>query len=69
MAVERQRVGEPCSGMTTRWGILYCPKTGICSTRKRWEKIEKILDARGVQYDMVQSETADSVERLVKMMI
>ena len=55
---------------TTRWGILYCPRTGIISgTRKRWEKIEKILDERGVQYDMVQSETADSVERLIKMMI
>ena len=54
----------------TRWGILYCPRTGvISSTRKRWEKIQKILDERGVQYDMVQSETADSVERLVKMMI
>ena len=55
---------------TTRWGILYCPRTGIISgTRKRWEKIQKILDERGVQYDMVQSETADSVERLIKMMI
>ena len=54
---------------TTRWGILYCPKTGICNTRKRWEKIQKALDERKVQYDMVQSETADSVERLVKMMI
>ena len=54
---------------STRWGILYCPKTGICNPRKRWEKIRKALDERKVQYDMVQSETADSVERLVKMMI
>ena len=53
-----------------RWGILYCPKTGILSSpRKRWEKISAVLDARKVQYDMVQSENSESVERLVKMMI
>ena len=54
---------------TTRWGILYCPKTGFSNPRKRWEKIQKVLDERHVLYDMVQSETAESVERLVKMMI
>ena len=54
---------------TTKWGILYCPKTGISNKRKRWEKIQKVLDERKVDYDFVQSETADSVERLVKMMI
>ena len=52
-----------------RWGILYCPKAGVTNRRKRWEKIQKVLDDRKVAYDMVQSETADSVERLVKMMI
>ena len=70
MAVERQQVGESYSGMSTRWGILYCPKTGfLTSPRKRWEKISAVLDARKVQYDMVQSENSESVERLVKMMI
>ena len=54
---------------TNRWGILYCPKTGFCNPRKRWEKISEVLHARQVQYDMVQSENSDSVERLVKMMI
>ena len=54
---------------TTMWGILYCPKTGFTSPRKRCEKISAILDARKVQYDMVQSENSESVERLVKMMI
>ena len=54
---------------TTKWGIIYCPKAGITNKRKRWEKIQKVLDARGVAYDFVQSETADSVERLMKMMI
>ena len=52
-----------------KWGILYCPKTGITNKRKRWEKIQKVLDARNVEYDFVQSETPDSVERLMKMMI
>ena len=52
-----------------RWGILYCPKTGIGNKRKRWEKIQKVLDERKVLYDMIQSETAESVERLVTMMI
>lgn len=54
---------------TTRWAILYCPKTGALNKLKRGEKIQTLLEARGVQYDFVQSETAESVERLVKMMI
>ncbi len=54
---------------TNRWGILYCPKTGFCNPRKRWEKISEVLHARQVHYDMVQSENSDSVERLVRMMI
>ena len=53
----------------TKWGIIYCPKAGITNKRKRWEKIQKELDARGIAYDFVQSETAESVERLMKMMI
>jgi diacylglycerol kinase family enzyme len=54
---------------TTRWGILYCPKTGVRNKQKRWEKLKTLLDANGVAYDMVQSEHADSVNRLVSMLI
>ena len=54
---------------TGKWGILYCPKAGITNKRKRWEKIQHVLDERNVDYDFVQSETSDSVERLIKMMI
>ena len=54
---------------TKRWGLLYCPKTGVTNKRKQWEKIEALLRERNVQYDMVQSETSDSVERLVTMLI
>ena len=54
---------------TATWGVLYCPKTGISNKKKRWEKIEAVLKARKVNYDMVQSENADSVERLMNMFI
>lgn len=49
-----------------RWGILFCPRG---KSTKRWEKIRKILDARAIGYDFVQSENSDSVDRLVTMMI
>ena len=52
-----------------RWGILYCPKKGIRSDRKRWEKVQRALDLRNVQYDFVQSESNSGVERLVRMLI
>ncbi len=54
---------------TTRWGILYCPKTGVSNQRKRWEHLRALLDERHVSYDMVQSEHSDSVSRLVTMLI
>jgi diacylglycerol kinase family enzyme len=49
-----------------RWGILYCPKAGY---RKQRERIQKILDEQQVDYDFVQSESTDSVERLMTMLI
>ena len=49
-----------------RWGILYCPKRRGTSQR---EKIQRVLDERGVQYDFVQSESTGSVDRLVRMLI
>ncbi len=51
-------------------GIVYCPKhQPFTSPVKRWAKIAALLDARNLQYDMIQSERADSVERLVTMLI
>ena len=49
-----------------RWGILYCPKG---RSSKQREKIQQVLNDRQVQYDFVQSESTDSVERLVSMLI
>lgn len=49
-----------------RCGILYCPKG---HNNKQRERIQKALDERQVQYDFVQSESTDSVERLVTMLI
>lgn len=54
---------------TKRWGIIYCPKTGISNKLKRWEKLKHVLDSRGVAYDVVHSEQSDSVARLVTMLI
>ncbi|MBR1394151.1 MAG: lipid kinase [Prevotella sp.] len=54
---------------TTRWGVLYCPKAGIANKQKRWQKIETALKAHDIVYDMVQSETSDSVGRLMTMLI
>ena len=52
-----------------RWGILYCPKHGLTSTKKRWAKIEACLKKNEIDYDFVQSERPDSVVRLVNMLI
>ena len=30
--------------LNNRWGILYCPRNGIKSKRKRWERLQKELD-------------------------
>ena len=54
---------------TTRWGILYCPKSSRTKRHRRWERIKQLLDARQVAYDMVQSENSDSVARLITMFI
>jgi len=52
-----------------RWAILYCPKQGLHQSRKRRERLQQVLDEHGVHYDFVQSESADSVERLTTMLI
>ena len=51
-------------------GIIYCPNhKPFTSPAKRWAKIAAALEAHGLQYDMIQSEKADSVERLVSMLL
>lgn len=55
---------------TSRWGILYCPRqTFGGSSRKHRERLEAVLAQRKVEYDIVQSESTESVERLVRMLI
>ena len=53
----------------SRWAILYCPKNGWFNTRKRWSNLQQELDARSIHYDFVQSESVESVERLMTMLI
>lgn len=51
-------------------GIIYCPNhRPFMSVKKRWEMIEAELRAAGIEYDLVQSEDSESVERLVNMLI
>ena len=68
-ATQRIKKQLTMAAENTKWGILYCPKHGLTSPQKRWKKIEKCLQDRGVDFDFVQSENQNSVERLVKMMI
>ena len=53
----------------TRWAVLYCPKKGFGSKRKRWERLQELLDAQNILYDFVQSESSESVERLMTMLV
>lgn len=52
-----------------QWGILYCPNKNAFRQQKRWEQIETCLKQQNIAYDYVQSESANSVSRLVKMFI
>ena len=53
----------------TRWGILYCPKRSLGRNARQRERIQRALNERQIEYDFVQSENADSVERLMHMLI
>lgn len=53
----------------TRWAILYCPKQGWIRSHKRWERLQAELDAQNILYDFVQSESSDSVARLMTMLV
>lgn len=53
----------------TKWGIVYCPNHNSFRPHKRWERIARALRDNGVDYDYVQSESAGSVDRLVKLFI
>lgn len=55
-------------GESRRWGIIYSPKSGVTRTHKRWEKIRRYLNEKGVEYDFVQSEGNGSEERLGTML-
>ena len=50
------------------WAIIYSPKEGSTSTHKRWKKIRRYMEQKGLLFDFVQSEGPGSVERLASMM-
>lgn len=50
------------------WAVIYCPKEGSPRTHRRWKKIRRYLEQKGIAFDFVQSEGQGSVERLASMM-
>lgn len=52
-----------------KWGVIFCPRSGALRPQAKWEKVEKCLKEKGIDYDHVQSENSNSVERLVRMMV
>lgn len=51
-----------------RWGLIYCPRLGSLSPRKRWREIREYLKEKHVEYDCIQSEDYSSLERQAKML-
>lgn len=50
--------------------VVYCPKhAGLKSADKRWQKIASSLERHEVEYDLVESESAEGVEPLVGKLI
>lgn len=51
-------------------GVIYCPNHwGLKSGKKKYSEIVSLLDDVLTDYDFVQSESVDSVERIAGMMI
>lgn len=50
-----------------RWGIIYAPRIGSLRPMKRWKEIREYLKDKGVEYDFIQSENFDSIERQARM--
>ena len=53
----------------TRWGMIYCPKRSLFQRNSELDKIRRYIEECGIQFDFIQSENKESVERLVNMLI
>lgn len=60
-------MNKTANGTSSKWGVIYCPKEGSRRMQRRWRTIRRQLDAEGLAYDFVQSESRGSVERLAAM--
>ena len=58
---------EPRSINRHRWGIIYVPKAGVCRPMKRWREIREYLSQKCVEYDLIESENFNSLERQARM--
>lgn len=66
--METTVTGSAAPLVEERWGIIYSPKSGILHSHRRWEKIRVYLNAKGIEYDFVQSENHTSEGRLAAML-
>lgn len=53
--------------MRNRWGIIYTPRIGAVRPMKRWVEIRSYLVSKGVEFDFIESENYESIERLARM--
>ena len=51
-----------------RWGIIYVPRDGSLRPMKMWKEIREYLMEKGVEFDCIQSESNNSIERQAKML-
>lgn len=51
-----------------RWGVIYCARVGALSPMKRWNEIREYLNEKRVEYDFIQSENYNSIERLARLL-
>ena len=51
-------------------GIIYCPRhAGLKSIKKRWGKIASVLSDYEIEYNLIESDNAQSISRIVAKLI
>ena len=53
--------------LRNRWGVIYTPRIGALKPMKRWGEIRSYLMSKGVEFDFIESENYESIERLARM--
>ncbi len=53
--------------LRNRWGVIYTPRIGVLRPMKKWAEIRAYLVSKGIEFDFIESENYESIERLAKM--